>query len=251
MKTKERHHLKENALAHQIGAAREFVETRQRQVTAGIIVVAVVAVAVIGVVLFRNRTDDRGQALLGEAMVALNAPVVPVTAAGAQPGDLPAAAALGATGSFQTEDAKLAAALPKLKAAAEAYPDSEAGVTARYHYAATLATMGRHAEAIQAFDEVVSRAGDGSLYGRMAALGKADTQSKSGAVDAAIAAWKDMAARKDANLPEDAILMELARAYQAKGNVDDARKTYTQLVDDFPTSPYAAEARAELDSLKS
>ena len=61
----------------------------------------------------------------------------------------PAAATLGATGSFATEAAKLNAALPKLKAAADAYPDTAAGITARYHYASSLAALGRHDEADQ------------------------------------------------------------------------------------------------------
>ena len=45
--------------------------------------------------------------------------------------------------------------------------------------------------------------------------------------------------------------MELARAYMAKGNQEEARKTFTQLVDEHPTSPYSAEARSELEQLKS
>ena len=44
------------------------------------------------------------------------------------------------------------------------------------------------------------------------------------------------------------ILMELARAYVAQGNQEEARRTFTQIVDEHPTSPYSAEARAELDA---
>ena len=80
----------------------------------------------------------------------------------------------------------------------------------------------------------------------MAQLGKADAQAQGGEVDAAIATWKALAAKKDANLPEDAILMELARAYQAKGDTAEARKTFSQIVDDHPDSPYVADARKEL-----
>lgn len=249
MKSTERHHLKENELANSLAAAREFVETRKQ--TVGTIAAAAIAIAavVVGAVYFMNRTDTRGQDLLAEAKVALSAPVVPVGAeAGGEQGSLPAAATIGATGSFSTEAAKLNAALPKLKAAADAYPDSAAGIEARYHYAGALASLGRTQEAVTEFEHVVTRAGDGSIYGRMALLGKADTQTKAGQADAAIASWKALADRKDPNLPEDAILMELGRAYQLKGNAEEARKTFTLLVDQFPTSPYVAEARAELGS---
>jgi tetratricopeptide (TPR) repeat protein len=250
MKRTERQHLKENELAQWLAIVREFFEPRKQQV--GMAVVALVAIAVVagGVMIWRGRTDARGQELLADAKVALNAPVVPLSAqAGGDDGSLPAAATIGATGSFATEEAKLTAALPKVKAAAEAYPDSPAGIEARYHYAAALAALGRHDEATAQFEDVIRRAGADSLYGRMAAFGKADTQAKAGQVDAAIASWKALADSTDAALPKDAILMELGRAYQAKGNVEEARKTFTQLVDEHATSPYAAEARAELEAL--
>jgi len=251
MKKKERQHLKENELVHSITAVREFLDANRTVVNAGLVIVILAAVVAAGVLIMRGRSDTRGQDLLAEAKVALNARVVPVGAeAGGDQGTLPAAATIGATGSFPTEEAKLNAALPKLKAAADAYPDSTAGIEARYHYAGALAALGRHQDAVAQFDEVVKRAGRDSLYGRMASLGKADTQIKAGQVDAAIASWKALADSKDANLPADAILMELGRAYQTKGNKDDARKAFTQLVDEYPASPYAAEARAQLESLK-
>jgi tetratricopeptide (TPR) repeat protein len=249
MKRTERHHLKENELVHTITSAREFLEGRQRQIVGVVIGLAVIGLGFLGYQLFRQQSESRGQKLLAEAMVALNARVVPAGEK-TEGGDVPAAATLGATGTFATEESKLNAALPKLKAAADAYPDSNAGITARYHLAGALAALGRHQEAIQAFDDVATRAGSSSLYGRMARLGKADTQAHAGQLDAAIATWKDMASAKAADLPVDAILMELARAYVQKGNKEEARKAFTQIVDQHPDSPYSAEARAELENLK-
>jgi TolA-binding protein len=252
MKRQERHHLKENELIHSLEATRDFMETRKREIGIGVIVVLVIAAIGVGAVIYRQRSQSRGVELLAEAMVALNARVVP---AGAQSGgageDIPAAASLGATGSFATEAAKLNAALPKLQAAADAHPDSAAGITARYHLAGALAALGRHDDAIKQFDEVMRRAGTGQIYGRMARLGKADTQSRAGQVDAAIATWKEMAASTTGEFPVDAILMELARAYALKGEKEEARKTFSQLIDQHPNSPYTAEARAELEDLKS
>lgn len=249
MKRQERHHLKENELIHTIEATREFMETRQREIGIGIIVVVVIAAIGAGAMLYRQRSQSRGVELLAEAMVALNARVVP---AGAQATgeDIPAAASLGATGSFATEGAKLNAALPKLQAAADAYPDSSAGITARYHMAGALAALSRHDEAIKQFDEVIRRAGGSSIYGRMARLGRADTQARAGQVDAAIATWKEMASSTSGEFPVDAILMELARAYAQKGEKEEARKTFSQLIDQHPDSPYTPEARSELENLK-
>lgn len=248
MKSTERRHLKENELAQSLTAARDFIEPRRKQITGLVIGLVVVAIAVLAVVVIRQRSASRGEDLLAQAMVALNARVVPP-----QPGDptdVPAAATFGATGTFTSEDAKLKAAVPKLQAAANAYPDSTAGITARYHLAGAYASLGQTSDALREFDEVIKRAGNDSLYGRMAKLGRADAQMRANQVDAAIASWKELAAQKDTNLPQDAILMELGRAYMQKGNKDEARKTYTELVEQHPESVYTSEARQELETLK-
>jgi predicted negative regulator of RcsB-dependent stress response len=248
MKRIERQHLKQNELVHTIESARDFLETRQRSIAGVIVGVVVVALAIVGFMIYRSQAQSRGSVLLAEAMVAMNARVVPTGLAGEE--NLPAGATLGATGTFSTEEAKLKAALPKLKAAADEYPDSAAGITARYHMAGALATLGRSEEAIKEYDEVLNRSGASSLYGRMARLGKADTQAHSGQLDAAIATWKEMASGNADDVPVDAILMELARAYVQKGNTEEAKKTLTEIVDQHPNSPYLAEARTELDNLK-
>lgn len=248
MKRKERHHLKENDLAQTIVAARDAIEARKGQLTGVLLALLVIAAVVGGIIVWRQGDDARAQQLLGDAMATFNARVIPATTTPGQPGEVPAAAQLGATGSYATEAAKLNAALPKLKAAADAYPDTEAGITARYHYASSLAALGKHDEAIQQFDEVARHAGADSLYGRMSQLGKADTQARAGQHEAAIATWKALASSADEELPKDAILMELGKAYQASGNLEEAKKAFTQIVDEHPTSPYSAEARAELGS---
>ena len=249
MKTKHRRELKENEVAQMIASARTFFQENGRHVTTAIVVLLVIVGAIFAFMAYRNREQQRGQDLLAQAMVVLNTAVVPVTAA-SNPGDAPAAASIGAKGTFSTEAQKLNAALPKLKAAAEAYPDTQAGIQARFHLAASLAALGQQKDAVAQFDDVIKRAGSDSLYGRMAQMGKGDAQLASGQPDAAIATWKELAAKKDSSLPEDAILMQLGRAYQAKGNTEEARKTFTDIVDNHPDSPYVAEARKELESIK-
>ena len=248
MKRLERKHLKEDELAHTLRVAREFVEPRQQMLKTVGIAAVVVLLVVVAVGFWRERSDSRGEKELAEAMVALNADVVPVGAQGAE--GVPAAAMLGAQGAFATEDAKLTAALPKLKTAADAYPSSPAGIQARYHMAGALASLGRHAEAVTAFDEVIKQAGESSLYGQMASMGKADAQVQGGQLDSAIETLKGLAAKSGEGLPADAILMELARAYIQKGNREEARKTFSELVDKHPQSPYTPEARTELENLK-
>jgi tetratricopeptide (TPR) repeat protein len=248
MKRTERHHLKENELAQTLAAASDALAARRSLIVGIVLALLLVAGVVGGINVWRRGADAQADRMLADAMVAFNAPVIPATTTASQPGEVPAAATLGATGSFATEAAKLNAALPKLQATADAHPDTAAGITARYHYASSLASLGRHDEAIQSFDEVMSRAGRNTLYGRMALLGKADTQARAGQYDSAIATWTELAASPDQELPKDAILMELAKTYQASGKQEDARKTFTRIVDEYPTSPYVPEAKAGLGS---
>ena len=248
MKRKERHHLKENELAQTLTAASAAFASRKSLIVGIALAVLLVAGIVGAINVWRRGDDAQADRLLADAMVAFEAPVIPATTTSSQPGEVPAAATLGATGSFATEAAKLNAALPKLKAAADAYPDTAAGITARYHYASSLASLGRNDEAIQAFDDVMSRSGRNTLYGRMALMGKADTQARAGQYDSAIATWTELEASADQDLPKDAILMELAKAYQASGKQDDARKIFARVVDEYPTSPYVPEAKTALGS---
>jgi TolA-binding protein len=248
MKSRERHHLKENELAHSLAAAREFVEPRRRQIGLAAFIVFLVAAVAAGILVMRQRTQAAAERLLAEAMVVLDAEVIPNEPVDPKSSKPPAAAMAG-TGTYTTETEKLTAAVPKLRAAAEAYPDTRAGITARYHLAGTLATLGKHQDAMHAYDEVIRRGGE-DLYATMARLGKAGEQARAGQHDAAIATYKELSERKDANLPTDAILMQLGRTYAAAGNKQEAQKTFTKIVDDHPDSPYASEAKEQLETLK-
>lgn len=248
MKARERHHLKENELAHSIAAAREYLQPRRKQFGLAAFVIFLVAIGIVGMLVMRQRTQAAAQRLLAEAMVVLEAEVVPN-----EPVDpkspTPPAAAMSGTGTYTSETEKLTAAVPKLRAAADAHPDTDAGITARYHLAGTLAALGKHQEAVQAYEEVIKRGGT-SLYADMARLGRAAEQARAGQHDAAIATYKELSERTDAALPADAILMQLGRAYAAAGKKDEAQKTFTKIVDEHPDSPYASEARQELEALK-
>ncbi len=96
---------------------------------------------------------------------------------------------------------------------------------------------------------MIDRAGS-DIYGRMARLGLARVQAQQGKYDAAIATYKEMAATAK-DLPVDGILMQLAHTYAAAGKKVEASQTYKRVTDEFPTSAYAADARKEIETLKS
>ena len=238
MKRTERHHLKENELGKLTRRLRETVQTRPRETTAAIVTVMVIGVIALGYWGWRARVEGRAHALLAGAMAVQEARVGP-----------PAAPSAGVGPSFPTERERSQAALAKFKAAADAYPSTDAGIFARYQEASIWMKLGNFAEGAKAYQQVVDRAGNG-IYGQMAHLGLAEVHARSGQYDQAITAFKEMAQRKDGPLPIDGILMQLGRTYRDAGKRGEAQQTFTRLVEEYPESPFTGEAKRELDSLK-
>jgi outer membrane protein assembly factor BamD (BamD/ComL family) len=137
----------------------------------------------------------------------------------------------------------------KFKIAADAYPSTDAGMFARYQEAALQLTLGNSADAIKSYQALIDKAGD-SLYGQTARLGLAEAYARSGQYEQAITAYKELAQRKDGQLPVDGILIQLGRTYRDAGKTADAQQTFNRIVEEFPDSAFNAEAKKELDALK-
>jgi len=247
MKTTERHHLKDNELAIALNQAQQWAGSNSKTLTTTVVAIVLVAGAVLGFLAYRNNNDNKARVLLAEAMVIEEARVMPPAPPSGTTND-PNAIGGQPPGTYPTEKAKLEAALPKFQAAADAYPSNEAGLTARYHAAKTFVTLGRFDEAVKQYDQVI--AGGSALLARSARLGKAEAQLRAAQYDPAIATLKQIIEQRDASLPAEAVLMELARAYRLAGNMEEARKTLQQVVEQHSDSQYASEAKAELEKLK-
>jgi TolA-binding protein len=244
MKSIERHRLKENEFARTVGRARELLETRRRDMT-GIAIVLVAAVLLAaGYGWWRQARDTKANTMLAAALAVAEAPVVaPTPPAPGSP--IP----VQQPGTFQTEQAKLEAALPKLVEVADKYPNAGAGITARYRAAGVLASLGRLSEAEQRYQEVADKAGSG-IYARTARLGLAEVQVAQGKYDGAIKILQELSTDSNSQIPIDAVLMELGRAYLKAGKKNEAAHAFTRVVDEFPTSLYAADARREMAEAK-
>lgn len=245
MKTTERHDLKHNEIAETLQETYERLERNRKTFAIGLAAVLVVAGAWGGYRYYTAQREASAAALLAQAMVVAEAQVAsPVAPAAGQPPP-PAAA-----DTYPTEAARTEAALPKFLEAANAYPATPSGLSARYHAAASLAALGRTAEARQRFQEVVEADGRG-LYGRMARLGVASLDVKAKQYDAAIATLRELSLDARGDLPVDAILVHLAEAYVAAGKKTEAQQALARVTSEFATSPYAADAKKRLDALKS
>jgi hypothetical protein len=244
MKTSERHDLKHNELAETLQSTYVRLEQNRRNLVIAAGVVLAVLAAWGGYAFYTSQREAKAGAMLAEALVVTEAQVVPpIAPAAGQPAPPPT------PNSYPTERAKLEAALPKFVAAADAYPATDAGIAARYQAAGVLASLGRSAEARQQFQQVVERDGRG-LHGRMARLAVAELDVKAGQHDAAIKTLQELSLDARGDLPIDAILVQLAQAYTAAGKKAEAQTALQRVTTEFATSPYAADARKQLEALK-
>jgi len=245
MKSIERHKLKENEFAHTMARTRDMVSQRQREITTTVVVIVAAIVLVGGYFAWRNSRENRAQTLLASALAVAEAPVVapPPPAPGSPP-------PVQQPGTFRTERERLEAALPRLQQAADAYPDSEAGITARFRLAASLAELGRFQEAEQRYQEVVQKSGSRSVYRQTARLGLGEAQLAQGKADAAMTTFKEVSTDSSSMLPVDGVLMQLGRAALVAGKKDEASRAFTRVVEEFPQSLYVSEAKEKLADIK-
>jgi TolA-binding protein len=244
MKATERHKLKQNEFARTVAHAQHAMATRGKDIGLLVVVILVALVLAGGYAWWRQTRNEKGTALLAQALAVEEAPVV-APAAPAPGSPIP----VQQPGTYPTEQAKLEASLPRLQDAADTYPGTDAGITARYHLAAALAQLGRYAEAEQRYKEVVDKAGS-KVYGRTARLGRADALVAQGKYDEAIRIYQELSTDKNSQLPIDGVLMQLGRACMKAGKKNEAAHAFTRVVEEFPQSLYAADARRQMEEAK-
>ena len=287
MRREERHHLKQNPLAIALTEARGWLAERGRPVLIGSGIVLAALIAVGGYFSWTQLQERRAGELFAEAMFTLESPVlappeepvvalpdpdvdgptesdnsdannttdpVDATTGGAddpssETPPSPPADFVQPPGSFPSLEAKLEVALPQLVAAADAYPDTQQGLTARYQAAAVLIALERADEAAEEYRRVIDLAGD-TLYGQMSRMGLAEALLLTGEPQEAIPLLESQMSSLESVVPIDAVLMRLGHAYQLAGQPDDALAAFNRVVEEFPISMYFTDAQQEVETLR-
>jgi len=239
MKAKERHELKQNEFAEAAMRVVHWVAGNRDQATVIGVIILLAVVGAGGYGWWLRSNANQAGALLGAADAVAQAPIAPAPTV---PG------ATQQAGTYPTESARRDAAVAAYEDVVAQYPSSDAGLTARYAIATLLLEGGQPAEAEQRFMDVETTAGR-SIYGPLARLGRGQALLAQAKYDEAIALFTELSADRSSQLPMDGILIQLARASARAGRVEDARAAFKRIVDEFPASAYAAEARQELARL--
>lgn len=255
MRREERHHLKDNALAGWLLRVRTTAGRHRRALAVAGWIAAAALIVTGGGYGWQQWRSARASELLAAAMTVVDAAVVPPPEASPSAADEEGESApppppepfVQPPGSYPSIALKLEEAVPRLLAAADAYPNLTQGIAARYQAASALSVLGRISEANAQYRQVADLAGD-QVYGQMARLGLAETHLMDGAYADAIAIL-EAESSAETDLPHDAVLMRLGRAYGLAGQPSDARAAFARVVDDFPASPYGPEARRAIEEL--
>ncbi len=253
MRRSERRHLKENAFAVAVVSLQERVQRARRGLLTALVIAAGLVLVAGGYAWWSGRTAAQAGSLLANALVVADAQVVPPPApASSDAADTATDAQTDFAqppGTYPSIEAKMGDALPKLLEAADAYPTTPSGITARYRAAAALSALGRHDEAADQYQQVIDQDG-ASIYTRMATLGLADVQLARGAYAEAITLLESASTDVAGDLPVDGVLMRLGHAYDLAGRAEDARTTYQRVMDEYPFSIYGDNAERKLEALQ-
>lgn len=233
MKSKQRHQLKQNEFAMSVGRSMKTLADNRDRIVVGLVAAAVIVALASGYYWWSRRAENSAGAAFGNAMALMQSPIVPApTVAGATQ----------AAGTFPTEQARADATVAAFREVIEQYPSTDAARGARYHIASLLLSMNRAAEAEAAFREAIDEGGD-TVYASVAQLGLAEALVNQGKYDEGIRVLNDLAGNRDGDLPIDGILSRLGHASLKAGKTQEARAFFRRVVDEFPQSRYAAEAR--------
>ncbi len=118
------------------------------------------------------------------------------------------------------------------------------GHTGDAHYWAALAyrQLGRHADSVREFDELIASHSQNTLVTE-AWYEKAESQLRAGSVDGAVATFRALAARHPQSSRAVQALWRVAQVYDGAGRSAEAAAAYAQAAATYPAASYAADAR--------
>ena len=219
--------LKRNDLVETVGRTVDYVTTHRRGVSEGVAIGAGIVLLVGGFFLVKTYRETRAGRELSAGLAALDAPLA------SEPG------AASAPLSFPTAAARDEAAAEHLRKAA-----SFGGTTPARAASVILAARDAKGTAADSFERA---ARDGRFEIAAAAeIDAARLLASQGQVTEAVERLKRAVESPEATVPKDALLFALAQIYEGSGASSDARSVYQRLVNDYPNSPYRADARQKL-----
>ena len=197
------------------------------------IIIAVIAIAAIGALIYNNR-EDAAAAAFGQAIEVYQAPL---TAPGqtAPPG----------MKTFPSAAERAKAANAQFVAVADKYGMTPDGRMARYFAGVTYMEAGQ----TQAAEDALKKAAEGwnKNIAALAKMALAQLYRNTGRDAQAIELYNDVSAHPTTTVPYGMAQLQLAELYQNEGKTDQAKKVYATLKDKDPKGPAGQIAAEKLN----
>ncbi len=141
------------------------------------------------------------------------------------------------------DEAELTAAMAAFDAVIDNAPDSGPGQVALYYRGALLARLGRRDEAIPVLEQVAGKSGNPASLIASAESLLANLYVEAGRTDDAIALLESVIESESPAMPAEVALLRLGRLHREAGDQAEARAAWQRIVDEYPNTAVAAEAR--------
>jgi tetratricopeptide (TPR) repeat protein len=240
LKKELREQIKENEFASGVDQVLGWAAAHRDEVRigAGVVVVLLAAAGALG--YFQSQRHREADRAFRDALTTFEAPV---TAELAPNADRP-------TGHvFASAEDRYKTAAAAFEGVERRYGSAMVGVRAKYFAALARIELKQYVEAEKVLKEIQARAG-GALEAELARSALAGLYGRTGQVDKAVETYRGLATNPSANLPRDSALMAAARTLDGAKRWSEARAVYRELLEEFPASVYAGEARARADYLE-
>jgi predicted negative regulator of RcsB-dependent stress response len=231
--------MKRDELANAMGRGVEYAESHARTLFTAIGAVLAVALLTALWFMYRSNQTEKANVALAQAIKVYQAPLDP---AAPKPDD-------PQSPTFADDAARRAKAKGLFEKLVDDYGSTSAGDVGTVYLGQIAVADGQPDRARELWNGFVKEHGDHLLAGETRVnLFRLDRSSgKAEEVSKTLTAMVDEA---EPPLPLDVILGELAATQEQLGKKQEAIQSYQRIMDEFPQSPYAQEARkkiAELD----
>lgn len=240
MKKELREQIKQDDFASGLEQAVGWLAAHRDEVRIGAGVVVVLLAAAGALAYFQGQRAREADRAFRDALTTFEAPLAAELTPGAE---RPSGQV------FATAEDKYKTAAAAFEGVERRFSSSVTGLRAKYFAALSRAELGQYAEAEKALKEIQARGA--GLEPDLARLALADIYRRNGQVDKAVEAYRALATNPAATVPRDFALLGAAQALDDSKRWAEARAAYRQLVEEFPASVYAAEARARAEYLQS
>jgi predicted negative regulator of RcsB-dependent stress response len=233
-----RRDMKRDELATAMGRGVEYAESHARTLITAI--GALLAVGLLAALwyMYRGHVADQANVSLAQAVKVYQAPIDP---AAPKPDD-------PQNPTFADEAARRAKAKGLFEKLKDDYGSTSAGDVAAVYLGQIAVAEGQPDRARELWNGFVDKHGDHLLAGETR-VNLFHLDRSSGKAEEVATKLSAMLDQTEPPLPQDVILGELAATQEQLGKKQEAIQSYQRIVDEFPQSPYARDARQKITEL--